>query len=266
MKPKRSLGQNFLKDKSALKKIAAALVLGGGNTVIEIGPGHGELTRELRIKNRESRILAIEKDGQLVSLLRDKFKNDKNVEIIGGDVLSVLPEMIKNKSYSLLTTHYKLVGNIPYYLTGHLLRILSELDPKPKKIVLLIQKEVANRLCACPPEMNLLAASVQFWARPRTLAEVDRKSFRPAPKVDSAIIEVVPLPKTPIKSDVFYLFITALFKQPRKTILNNLAARDRGRETRERLTEKLKRFGIDPADRPQNLDLPTIIKLARGLK
>ena len=275
MKPKKHLGQNFLQDVNIAREIADALDLRAGETVVEIGPGHGELTRELGIGNKELRILAIEKDERLADWLNSelvKWKlNGGNIRIVRGDALKELPKVVSQLTNRPI--RYKLVGNIPYYITGHLLRILSELNPKPEKIVLMVQKEVAERLCAAPPGMNLLAASVQFWSKPAIIAEINRKNFHPAPKVDSAIIEIVPLPKGPMKPDVFYPFIAALFKQPRKTILNNLyAGVDYGHaktgETanKEVLAKKIGGLGIDPATRPQDLSLADIVSLARRLK
>lgn len=269
MKAKKSLGQNFLENKNALKKMAAALAPRSGETIIEIGPGHGELTKELRTENSESRIIAIEKDGRLADLLKDFLKNDPNIEIITGDALKSIPEIAKHTKYQIRNTKYTVVGNIPYYITGHLLRVLSELEPKPRKIVLLTQKEVAERVCARPPKMNLLAASVQFWAEPKILMSVGRRDFHPAPKVDSAVLELLPRPRTAAEPEVidgYYSLIRALFKQPRKTVLNNLATSDTRQATRSELTEKLERLGVRPNDRAQNLTIEDIKRLARGIK
>src|SRR3989344_6086795 len=188
-----NLGQHFLKNKAKIKKIVEALNLENGDTVIEIGPGHGELTDELGIMNNELRIIAIEKDKNLFKYLKNKFSQDKNIEIIEGDILKIFPSIIHNSSF--IIQNYKIVGNIPYYITGYLLRILGELEKKPSLIVLTIQKEVAERICAIrqaqgKPKMNLLAASVQFWAEPKIIGYISKKDFRPAPKVDSAIIKL----------------------------------------------------------------------------
>ena len=259
MKPKKSLGQNFLQDGRILRMIAGAIVAKTGETIIEIGPGHGELTEELRMANGGSRILAIEKDERLVGPLQERFKNDRNVEIVAGDTLKLLPSIVSDTKYSV-------VGNIPYYITGHLLRVLSGLEPKPKNIVLLVQKEVAERICARAPHMNLLAASVQFWAEPEILMHVGRKNFHPVPKVDSAVVRIVPKEAMPIDPEVFYQFLRVLFKQPRKTVLNNLSGKGHKAETRNVLAKKLKGFNVDPGMRPQDLTIRDIEGLANGFR
>lgn len=254
------LGQHFLKNKNKIKKIVEALELKSGDVVIEIGPGHGELTNELRIMNNELRIIAIEKDRELVKLLRNKFKTDKNIEIIEGDVLKILPNLIKN--LKLETISYKIVGNIPYYITGYLLRIIGELKNKPELSVLTVQKEVAERTVAEPPKNNLLAASVQFWAEPEIIDYVPKSDFEPQPKVDSAIVALRPRNKRGINAEQrvrYYKFIKILFKQPRKTILNNLRLMA---DNPQLLMEKLQKLGINSQNRPQNLTLEQIIRLS----
>lgn len=253
------LGQHFLKNKKKIQKITEALELKDGDTVIEIGPGHGELTKELIIKNAECRIIAVEKDKELAKLLREKFSGDKNVEIIEGDALKALPRLIQ--SLELKNHNYKIVGNIPYYITGYLLRILGELKNKPSLIVLLIQKEVAERVCAKSPRMNLLAASVQFWAESKIIGYVSKKDFRPIPKIDSAIIKLTTHDKRFMinEAENYYKLIKILFKQPRKTILNNLRPMTNDLQL---LTEKLKLVGVNPQARPQDLSIEKIIHLS----
>lgn len=272
------LGQHFLINKRKLKKIVEALELEDGDVVIEIGPGHGELTRLIAEK---SKIIAIEKDKNLAEQSREKFAGEKNIEIIEGDALKEIKNQIlksKNANQKLkVIKNLKIVGNIPYYITGYLFRILGELENKPSLIVLLIQKEVAERICGMriarlrPSgygnakghiRMNLLAASVQFWAEPKIIGYVSRKDFRPMPKVDSAIIRL----KTDAKQRMsrtqrmrYYEFIKILFKQPRKTILNNLRP---ATDNQQLLVEKLLKIGVNPQARPQDLSVGEIIKLS----
>ncbi|MGC9610757.1 MAG: 16S rRNA (adenine(1518)-N(6)/adenine(1519)-N(6))-dimethyltransferase RsmA [Minisyncoccia bacterium] len=257
---KKSLGQNFLTDKNKIKNIVAALDLKDNDTVIEIGPGHGELTNELITFNKELRMIAIEKDEKLAGTLREDAKiSENNIEIITGDVLKVLPLLVK--SHKLQVIGYKLVGNIPYYITGFLLRIISELEIKPEVTVFTVQKEVAERICAKPPKMNLLAASIQIWARPEIVGIIPKKYFNPQPKVDSAIIKLTTNNHKPTTKEVenYYKFIKILFKQPRKTILNNLNGKKTGSKT---LAEKISALGVDPASRPQDLPLEKIAELS----
>ncbi len=251
------LGQHFLKSKKTEEQIAAAMLLEPGEVVIEVGAGHGELTEELLTLNINLRIVAVEKDPRLVSFLRNRFRENKNVEINEGDILKVL----KPLSDQLKTQNYKLVGNIPYYLTGYLLRILGELENKPELAVLMTQKEVAERIAARPPKMNRLAASVQFWAEVEILEAVPRSLFNPPPEVDSSVIRLKTRVELPgIESKTYYGAVAGLFQQPRKTILNNLT-QGLSREEREKAIEKLEKLGLDPKLRPQNLDLGQIIKI-----
>ncbi len=260
----QKLGQHFLKSKRKLRKIAESLNLQDNDTVIEIGPGHGELTREIRKQKIENRIICIEKDLKLAVEIESLELN--NLKVITGDALKILPEITKH--YSLNTRPYKLTGNIPYYITGHLFRIISELKNKPSISVFTIQKEVAERICALQqvqgkPKMNLLAASVQFWAEPKIVGYVPKKYFHPAPKVDSAIIKLETR-KQKIEnrmSKKYYKFIRIIFKQPRKTILNNLIV---GFNTLKKgeIIEKLSKVGVRPDARSQNLKIEELSKLS----
>ena len=247
-----------------------SLNLQGGDIVIEIGPGHGELTGQLL--KHPIKVVAVEKDHSLVSSLKENAKflipnaestsngEMPKLEIVNGDALTILPSLTRNSKLEIKNSDYKVVGNIPYYITGHLLRILSELGHKPKIITLLIQKEVAERIVAKPPNMNLLAAVTQSWSSPKIIARVGKKEFSPPPKVDSTVIRLTPrsLPCTEgAREAEYYKFLRALFKQPRKTILNNLApTRDK-----EAIASKLKEINIDPNDRPQDISLENTIKM-----
>ncbi|KKR89258.1 MAG: Ribosomal RNA small subunit methyltransferase A [Candidatus Wolfebacteria bacterium GW2011_GWA2_42_10] len=258
----RYLGQHFLIAKRKIGKIVESLELKDKDVIIEIGPGKSALTIPLCENCRKlgCKIIAVEKDKLLANNLKEKFKNDKNVEIIEGDVLKILSKTIIQFN-NLSTGNYKIVGNIPYYITGYLLRTFGELEIKPSLIILTIQKEVAERIIVKPPKMNLLAASVQFWAEPKIIGYVSRKDFSPPPKVDSAIIELkIKNYELRIK-DNYYRIIKILFKQPRKTILNNLLS-GIGDKNKEEIVEKLKKAGIDPRARPQNLSIEQIIELS----
>lgn len=272
---KKSLGQNFLINKNKIGEIIAALDLKDGDTVVEIGPGHGELTKELMTNNKQPTIIAIEKDGKLAEKLRESMKiHGGRVEITSGDALKILPALAL--SHGLKAADYKLVGNIPYYITGFLLRIMSGLEIKPKIAVLTVQKEVAERICGGmdpvksglsrmnPPHksmwgMNLLAASVQFWARPAIVGVIPKTDFFPRPKVDSAIIKLVTYnPEFKTNAENYYNFIRVLFRQPRKTVRNNLIPLIKDGKI---IDEILKKSGIEPGDRPQNLGISQIEKM-----
>lgn len=267
---RQALGQHFLINKTAIEKIVAVLDLQPNDVVIEIGPGQGELTLPIAKKCQEigCKIIAIEKDPALVSKLIS-LKVDK-LQILKGDILKILPQINKTPELKNLQT-YKLVGNIPFYITGKLLRTLSELKSKPTLTVLMIQKEVAERICAKPlrrrqgsggqAKMNLLAAAVQFWAEPKIVFTLKPRDFKPPPKVESAVIQLTLRPMTnDLQPTDYYKFIRIIFKQPRKTLLNNL---QQGLEMPKNAIENtLKTLQIDPQCRPQDLSVENLKKLS----
>jgi len=166
------------------------------------------------------KVIAIEKDKRMVEILKRELKNLDNVEIIEGDAREKIEEIAKK-----IEKNYKIVANIPYYLTSFLIRKILELKNKPKLIVLMVQKEVAQRICAKPPKMNLLAVSVQFYAKPKIVSFVSKKSFWPRPKVDSAILKIIPkkILWNAEFEDLFFKIVKAGFSQPRKQLINNLS-------------------------------------------
>jgi 16S rRNA (adenine1518-N6/adenine1519-N6)-dimethyltransferase len=262
----KRLGQHFLGNRAAINKIVAALELKNGDTVIEIGPGEGALTLPLAqaCSQMGCTLVAIEKDKALVKKLETR---NERLEIIPGDALKILPILISH--FSPLTS-FKLAGNIPYYITGHLLRILADEKKKPRLAVLTIQAEVAKRITARPPKMNLLGAVTQFWAEPSIIQLLKATDFNPPPKVASAIIRLVardlalPAGKEIEESEQYYRFVKILFKQPRKTIWNNLRSGFKNKEFD--LTKLLERLSLPQNARPGALSLKVLIKLASSLK
>lgn len=252
IKPNKLLGQNFLVDKNVLAKIIAAADLFKNDTVLEVGPGKGILTRELAA--RANRVVAVEKDRRLAALLQEDFKNAENIEIVQADILKFL------KSRPI--ENYKVVANIPYYLTSHLIRLLLESPHPPREMVLLVQQEVAQRICAQPPRMSLLAIAVQFYAQAKIIAKVPRGAFRPQPKVDSAVIKITPLKKTGNEDFArrFFRIAKAGFSQPRKQLQNNL--RNGLKIDQEKISAALKSLKIKPAQRAESLALKEWLKLA----
>ncbi len=244
---KKSLGQNFLINRGVLDKIINAAELDKDDIVLEIGPGTGILTEKLAEK--VGRIIAIEKDRRLIVPLQEKFKNT-NIEIIESDVLKFNPT-----HYTLHATRYKIVGNIPYYITSHLLKTIFEKWPMPELIILMVQKEVAQRIMAKPPHMNLLALSVQLYAEPKVISYVSRGSFRPMPKVDSAIISLRPkaLSLKPELKKEFFKFIKTAFAGKRKQLKSTVGS------------EVLEQAGIKPKSRPEELSLESWLRIASGV-
>jgi 16S rRNA (adenine1518-N6/adenine1519-N6)-dimethyltransferase len=264
------LGQHFLKSEGTLQKITRAINVQRGDVIVEIGPGHGELT-QLLVRSGVT-VVAVEKDSQLANALAGNFQLplfnfQKNLNIpktpmggsvvIAGDALKVLPLVVGH--LLLADSRYKVVGNIPYYITGRLFRVLGELEHKPQRAVFLIQKEVAQRLCAQPGAMNLLAATTQVWAQCRVVAAVPRHLFSPPPRVDSAIVMLEKLPAPSHSLPVYFAAAHILFKQPRKTILNNLIG---GGVPKNFAYEALEKIDCNEKSRPQELSTAKIYTLA----
>ena len=216
IKPFKALGQNFLIDKTVLKKIIQSASLKLSDIVLEIGPGTGILTRELAKKAKK--IIAVEKDKKMAEILKNNLNDFQNIKIINADILK-----LKNLK---LPKDYKVAANLPYYIASPVIRKFLELKTPPKLMVLMVQKEVGQRICAKPPRMNLLAVSVQFYGKPEIIDYVPKKSFWPQPKIDSAIIKITPYNKYKKETDskLFFRIVKAGFSQPRKQISNNLEA------------------------------------------
>jgi len=256
------LGQHFLKNRSIIIKIIAALEIKKGDAIIEIGSGHGELTIPLAAAcvDAGATLTAVEKDEQLAGPLKKSMESEgaHAVDMLHADALTFIKSGMHNISGA------KLVGNIPYYITGKLLRTVGELKQKPERCIFMVQKEVAERIAARPTKMNRLAASVQFWSEIQTIANISRDDFNPPPKVDSAVILLkTKIPAPSANPERYYETVRALFAQPRKTILNNLSERVENGGKNE-ISLGLKKIHIDPTARPQNLDIGDIISIAEA--
>ena len=217
--PSKTMGQNFLVDNGVLAKIIEVAQLSKSDTVLEVGPGIGTLTQELAKTTKK--VIAIEKDRKMAQILKETLRDCKNVKIINGDIRFLNP-----RSY-ILSDKYKIVANIPYYLTSPLIRKFLEEKNPPELMVLMVQKEVAQRICANIPNMSLLAVSVQFYAEPKIISYVKKEYFFPSPKVDSAIIKIVLKASGGQTSagfdEKFFKIVKAGFSQPRKQLANNLS-------------------------------------------
>lgn len=239
IKPSKHLGQNFLIDKSVLRKIIETADLSSKDTILEIGPGLGILTIELAKKAKQ--VIAVEKDKRMCEILKEVLKDYKNVKIINQDALS----------YELRVTSYKLIANLPYYITSPVIRKFLETENPPKETILMVQKEVAQRIVAKPLRMNLLAVAVQFYAKAEIVSYVRKRSFYPQPKVDSAIIKIIPQPIPKINTKKFFQLVKTGFSSKRKMLKNNL-------QLEESILKKIK---INPKTRAENLSIQDWLKL-----
>jgi 16S rRNA (adenine1518-N6/adenine1519-N6)-dimethyltransferase len=245
----KRLGQNFLEDAYALESITHAAGIEADDTVLEIGPGLGSLTRYLAVSAKQ--VVAVELDLKLIPPLKTVLKPHANVRLIHSDILDLSPSEIVDKP------NYLVVANIPYYITSAIIRHLLESERKPRRIVLTIQKEVAERICAKPGDLSLLALSVQVYGQPRIAAKIPASAFFPAPSVDSAVlvIEIYPEPLIPVSTlETFFQLTKAGFGQKRKTLRNSLSA---GLHIAPAQAESmLREAGIDPMRRAETLSIP----------
>ncbi|MCX6721467.1 MAG: 16S rRNA (adenine(1518)-N(6)/adenine(1519)-N(6))-dimethyltransferase RsmA [Candidatus Staskawiczbacteria bacterium] len=264
-KPSKGLGQNFLIDKHILEKIIKTADIKSDDIILEVGPGIGTLTQELAKK--AEKVIAVEKDKKMCEVLKETLKDFKNIEIINDDILKIKKlEKFKN---------YKVAANIPYYLTSPLIRKLLEVQNPPEFMVLMVQKEVAQRICSKPPDMSILAVSVQFYAEPKIISYVSKNCFWPAPKVDSAIIKIIPRrsAEVPFGSsadfrDSFFQVVKAGFAHPRKQLVNNLSTLKllNGVKLDKRgAAELILSNNLKPTQRPETLNVSDWVNLTEYL-
>lgn len=218
---KKSLGQNFLKDEDIIEGIFAVAGVAPTDWVLEIGPGTGALT--MKLAARVEQLLAIELDHELATRLQSQFTDSKKVTIIEGNILDAnVAELLEEQGF---TKHpYKIIANIPYYITAPIIRTLLSLPTQPQSLTLMVQKEVAERLAAQPGSMSLLSVMAQYYADVTQTLSVPKEAFDPVPKVDSAVVHIVPKRHYDKEQDrqVFRL-ARAGFAARRKTLANNLA-------------------------------------------
>ncbi len=253
IKPNKRMGQSFLIDKNILDKIIETAHISKDNIILEIGSGLGNLTK--RLAQKAKKVIAIEKDKKLIEPLKNTLREYDNVEIIQGDIL---------KNELKLPLNYKIIANIPYYLTSSLIRKFLESENQPQEMTLLIQKEVAQRMTTKPPRMNLLSISVQFYAQPEITFHVSKNCFWPKPKVDSALIKMSEI-KKPKGVDIerFFQLVKVGFSSPRKQLVNNLSSKlglDRGG-----IKKTLIDIGLDEKIRAEGLRIEDWVKLSSKL-
>jgi 16S rRNA (adenine1518-N6/adenine1519-N6)-dimethyltransferase len=248
LRPDARLGQNFLIDETALQRVVQAAEIQPDETVLEIGPGLGSLTRHLALASRG--VVAVELDQRLLPVLSQVLQEFPNTMIVAGDILGLNPAELIN------APDYLVVANIPYNITSALIRHLLEAGHRPTRMVLTVQREVAERICATPGAMSLLALSVQLYGEPKIFAHIPAGAFYPAPKVDSSIVRVDLHPSSllpPPSVEIFFRLAKAGFSQKRKMLRNALAAGLHWQT--DQSDELLHSAGIIPQRRAETLSL-----------
>lgn len=258
VRSKKSLGQHFLRSEKALATIINAGEIHSTDTILEIGPGTGILTEELL--GTSAKVMAVEKDDGLFELLGQKFKKeieDRKFELIHDDILEF-------NLAKLVVKTYKLIANIPYNITGAILKKFLETDYQPRKIVLLVQKEVAKRIIAKNNKESILSISVKAYGIPSYIETVKAGSFVPTPKVDSAIIVIENISKdffTDFTEKEFFNIVRAGFKSKRKKLSSNLSTIF----TKDKVRETFQKLKLDDNLRAEDVEVEIWRKLATHL-
>ncbi len=262
IKPARRFGQNFLIRKNIYNKIIKAADLTKKDIVLEVGPGFGFLTEKLSQKAKK--VIAIELDKKLAKVLSTRIQELEidNIQIFNEDILKINP---CNLFHNNLNFKYKIVANLPYNITSFFLRKFLENNCRPELMVLMLQKEVAERIIARPPQMSLLTISIQFYTKPKIITRVTSSDFWPKPKVDSAIIKLITRNKLPnINQEDFFNFVRIGFKSKRKMLKNNLIGYNN--LSIQEIEVILKQVGLNHKTRAQNLFLNDWLNLFVAFK
>ena len=265
VRAKKSLGQHFLNDAAIIEEIVDAVDPSPDEVVIEVGPGTGVLTRALA--RRFGRVIAVEIDSHLASLLQTDLTAFPNLRTVLGDVRDFTPEQLLREHGSDLVGEdgsYKVAGNLPYYVASPIIRHFLESDCKPVKMVVTVQREVGESMVAEPGNIGLLSLAVQVYGAPRIVAHIPASMFHPKPKVDSVVVAIDVHPE-PLVSDPdrFFRVVKAGFRAPRKQLHNSLV-KGLGGEG-EVVKEALERVGIDGRRRPSTLSIEEWDRLSEEL-
>jgi 16S rRNA (adenine1518-N6/adenine1519-N6)-dimethyltransferase len=259
MRPNKSFGQNFLVDRAVLGQIVDAARLEPGEQVLEVGAGTGVLTRELAKQAR--RVVAIEIERDMIELLGETTGQYHNIELVTRSLLELDPlEVFGHQPY-------KLVANLPYYITAPTLRHFLESGNPPRLLVVMVQLEVAQRIVAGPGDLSLLGVSIQFYGKPELLAQVPAHAFYPAPKVDSAILRVEVFDQPPLtrkERDSFFRVVQAGFAEKRKQLHNALTHHLHRKN--EEIRARLIAADIDPSRRAETLSIEEWLRLWETLQ
>lgn len=261
MKAKKSLGQHFLRSEKALRAIVQAGDINQGDTVVEIGPGTGALTA--RILGTDAKVIAIEKDDSLYELLKEKFSQEikkGRLNLIRQDILDFDPSVLKfYQDFS-----YKIIANIPYNITGAILKKFLGADCQPKMMVLLVQKEVAKRIIAKNKKESILSVSIKAYGAPKFIETVKAGSFAPRPKVDSAIIVIENISKKKfrgVSEKNFFEVVRAGFKSKRKKLSSNLSVKC----AKDKIQKIFQKLDLNDNLRAEDINIETWRELIRSL-
>ena len=259
MRPNKAFGQNFLVDRAILQRIIEAAEIEPNDQVLEVGAGTGVLTRELAKHAR--RVVAVELERDMLALLAKTTGEFRNVELLARNLLYLDPQEVFEQE------PYKLVANLPYYITAPTFRHFLESGNAPRLLVVMVQYEVAQRIVAGPGDLSLLGVSIQFYGQPKIIAHVPARAFYPAPKVDSAILRVdvrKQVPLTPDQRDSFFRLVQAGFAERRKQLHNSLThhLHKKNEEVRASLTAA----NIDPSRRAETLSIEDWLRLWHAMR
>ncbi len=255
IKARKKLGQHFLVDEAVLTLILETAGLTGTETVIEVGPGPGILTKELC--SQAGRVAAVELDDALAAALQKNLADCGNLTVLNRDILEIAPEEILQEAGAKVSSAYRVVANLPYYITSPVLRHFLEAGHKPEMMVVMVQKEVAEEIAARPGKMSLLSIGIQLYGVSEIIGYVPAACFYPEPKVDSAIVKIVPHVPPPVEiADIegFFSLARAGFSLARKQLGNSLA--NGLRIPKEEARRLLEQAGIDARRRAETLTIP----------
>ena len=263
---KKRFGQNFLVDRNIVNKILDAADVHEGDPVLEIGPGVGTVTQALA--ERGAKVVAVEIDRGLIAIMDEVVAGHPNVSVVNADILSLdLPRFLRDHFGDVKV---KVIGNLPYYITspivGQALGAYRQID----RLVMMVQKEVADRMKASPgtKAFGSMSVFVQFYAQPEIIAYVSKNVFLPPPDVSSAILRLTPHPEPPVdvpSEKLFFDVVHCAFGQRRKTLLNSLSDCPALGIGKEQVSQVLRAAGIDPSRRAETLSLDDFARIASGM-
>lgn len=262
----KSLGQNFLVDEGALAGILSGADISEDDCVLEIGPGFGTLTQ--RLCGAAKKVVCVEIDKTVIPILEENLKDFDNFEIINDDVMKIDIKSLAEEKFG--TENVKVAANLPYYITTPIIMMLLESKVKFKSITVMVQKEVAKRLCASEgtKDFGAISLAVQYFCNANYLFDVPNTSFMPPPKVTSTVVRLDLLDKPRVsvkKEEMFFKTVKASFAQRRKTLLNALSNAGFSGFSKAEISEILKNIGIDEKRRGEALSIDEFARLADAL-